>query len=229
MGDNFDAKYCNSSDKIGNATKERYEVICRQDGYREVFRDFFYYFNENDINDMNNTKDRKKYYNPHLNINDNISQQTRPSIKSINSASSINLGGTISSSIEYIGNTRNLNNMNNINNNNNYNNFNIYNNNSASTNNFNYNPNLQKSINEKINILNNIENKFSKIKILSSSGATSRPIIKHNRNSSTNNISNNNSTSNSSNVNNNLNNNVSSSLNSYYLHRKSGSTGNYDY
>jgi hypothetical protein len=231
MGDNFDAKYCNSLDKIGNATKERYEGIIRHENYREVFHDFFYYFNQNDINDKHNTKDCKKFYNPHLNINDNLSQMR----SSIGSSNSINMGSTISSLNSYANinnnnnsNTNNYNNNNsnyansNISNNNNYNNFN----NSNSVNNG-FSPNIQRSINEKINILNNIENKFSKIKILSSSSSASRSVIKHYRHASTSNLSvNNASTSNTSNVNNNNSSGVNSGNN---IHRRSGSTSNFQY
>ena len=51
---------------MGQNTKERYQIISRQDNFKESFRDFFYYFNENDLTDKNNTRDRKKFYNPKL-------------------------------------------------------------------------------------------------------------------------------------------------------------------
>merc|ERR1712151_1278691 len=69
----------------------------------------------------------------------------------------------------------------------------------SSMTNLNLNQNIQRSINEKINILNNIENKFSKIKILSSNNA-SRSAIKHYRHASTGSLSANNSTSNTTNM-----------------------------
>lgn len=104
----------------------------------------------------------------------------------------------------------------------------------SSMNNLNLNQNIQRSINEKINILNNIENKFSKIKILSYSN-NSRSAIKHYRNASSSNISANNSTSNTSNALNNNNNVNSNANNNNYAynnmyHRKSGSSSaNFNY
>lgn len=200
---------------MGQNTKERYENIIRQDAYKECFKDFFYYFNENDPNDKFNTRDRKKFYNPHLNINDNLSQ-----IRSErNSFSSKDISSSPSTSYS----TKRNSNYN-INNQGGY----------SSMSNLNLNQNIQRSINEKINILNNIENKFSKIKILSSNNA-SRSAIKHYRHASTGSLNANNSTSNSSNLHNNINNNnniASNNNNSGYsnmIHRRSGSSANFQY
>ena len=41
---------------MGQNTKERYEFIARQDTYKESCQDFFYYFNENDSNDKDETE-----------------------------------------------------------------------------------------------------------------------------------------------------------------------------
>jgi hypothetical protein len=214
---------------LGQNTKERYEFITRQDNYKESFRDFFYYFNENDINDKYNTRDRKKFYNPHLNINDNLSQ-----IRS--ERNSISSGREISSSTNYINKPRMSGNNLNINNQGVY----------SSMSNLNLNQNIQRSINEKINILNNIENKFSKIKILSSNNA-SRSVIKHYRHASTGSLNANNSTSNTTNMmnnniannnngnnnnisnNNNNNNNINNNAYNNIIHRRSGSTANFQY
>ena len=225
MGDNFDAKYCNSADKMGQNTKERYESIVRQDNYKENFKDFFYYFNEFDPNDKNNTRDRKKFYNPHLNINDNLSQ-----IRSERSSVSSSSSRDVSSSASYINKPQRSGS-----------NFNINNQGYSSMTNLNLNQNIQRSINEKINILNNIENKFSKIKILSSNNA-SRSAIKHYRHASTGSLSANNSTSNTtgmkkdnSSINNDPNNtgNVNANANNTgynnAIHRRSGSTANFQY
>lgn len=203
---------------MGQNTKERYEYIVRQDNYKECFKDFFYYFNENDPNDKYNTRDRKKFYNPHLNINDNLSQ-----IRSERNAFS---SRDISSSSSTSYSNKQRNSSYNINNQGGY----------SSMTNLNLNQNnIQRSINEKINILNNIENKFSKIKILSSNSA-SRSAIKHYRHASTGSLNANNSTSNSSNMvnhnNNNNNNNPSNNNNSGYsnmIHRRSGSSANFQY
>ena len=142
---------------MGNNTKEKYEIIMRDEVTKNSFKDFYYYFNDNDINDRNNSID-KKFYNPHLNINTNYSKNNEQ----------------------------------------------------------NSNLKLQKSINEKINFMNNIDNKFTKIKIASiSSAASSGSIIKHYRHSSTNNISNSTTnTSNSQNIN-------------FLIHKRSGSTTNF--
>jgi hypothetical protein len=212
---------------MGQNTKERYEFIARQDTYKESFQDFFYYFNENDSNDKNNTRDRKKFYNPHLNINDNLSQ-IRSERNSVSSRD-------VSSSASYSNKPRTSGSNFNINNQGGY----------SSMSNLNLNQNIQRSINEKINILNNIENKFSKIKILSSSNA-SRSAIKHYRHASTGSLSVNNSTSNTTNMmgnnnainnnNNNANNNNSNNANNNnnngynnIIHRRSGSSANFQY
>ena len=160
-----------------------------------------------------------------MNINDNLSQ-----IKSDrNSISSIR---EISSSTSYIKPRTSGSNINS-------NNQGVY----SSMSNLNLNQNIQRSINEKINILNNIENKFSKIKILSSSNA-SRSAIKHYRHASTGSLNANNSTSNTTNMMNNNNNNPnnnnngnnntnnnSNNNNAYnnMIHRRSGSTANFQY
>ena len=200
---------------MGQNTKERYEFIVRQDNYKENFKDFFYYFNEFDPNDKNNTRDRKKFYNPHLNINDNLSQ-IRSERNSISSSSSRDVSSSASYSNKPRGSGSN---------------FNINNQGYSSMTNLNLNQNIQRSINEKINILNNIENKFSKIKILSSNNA-SRSAIKHYRHASTGSLSANNSTSNTTNMvkDNNVNNtgnNNSNNING--IHRRSGSTANFQY
>lgn len=67
IGDNFDQKYCEAPDKIGNDTRARYANYLKDDSLKEDFKVFYYYFNEFDINDKNNSKD-KKFNNPHLNL-----------------------------------------------------------------------------------------------------------------------------------------------------------------
>lgn len=66
-GDNFDAKYCNAQDKIGENTKEKYEGYLRNESYKDAFKDFYYYLNEFDPNDKYNTNEQK-LPNPHVNI-----------------------------------------------------------------------------------------------------------------------------------------------------------------
>jgi hypothetical protein len=76
IGDNFDAKYCNAPEKIGNDTKEKYEIYLRDDSYKYAFRNFTYYNEElheelakknNNRNNSSYTKDMK-FVNPHMNI-----------------------------------------------------------------------------------------------------------------------------------------------------------------
>ncbi len=71
-GDNFDAKYCNTPEKIGNDTRAKYESYIREESFKDIFKDFYYYFNEYDPNDKNNTTE-KKFFNPHLNMTSNYS------------------------------------------------------------------------------------------------------------------------------------------------------------
>jgi hypothetical protein len=68
-------------------TRERYQIIIRDDKTKSAFKDFFYFFNENDVNDKNNSKE-KKFNNPHLNLTN--TQETRNSLNlSISSFSNI--------------------------------------------------------------------------------------------------------------------------------------------
>ena len=154
VGDNFDAKYCNAIEKIGNDTREKYEQFMREDSYKEAFKDFNYYFNELDPNDKNNSKE-KKFSNPHLNIPNNYQ---RNSIKDNMSIKSL----------------------------------------------------VKEEKTEKIT-LNSLETKFSKIKLMSSSGS-SNSLIRNYRQSSGNVMSSN-----------------STSSSNYAIHRRSGSAANLNY
>jgi hypothetical protein len=73
IGDNFDAKYCNAPEKLGNNTREKYEQYLREESFKDCFKDFYFYSNEFDPNDKCNSKD-KKLFNPHLNIQSNYSK-----------------------------------------------------------------------------------------------------------------------------------------------------------
>ena len=92
IGDNFDSKYCNAPEKIGNETREKYESYLRDEKYKDVFKDFYYYYNDMDENDKFNTKE-KKLYNPHLSLitntqNNNQDQSVKQKEK-INEVSNI--------------------------------------------------------------------------------------------------------------------------------------------
>ena len=140
-------------EKIGENTREKYDGYLRNENYKDLFRDFYYYNNEFDPSDKFNTNE-KKFINPHININTNTKNNT------------------------------------------------IISNNETNNN----------RSNDKIRDFNNLDNKFSKIKLISSSGS-SNSLLRHYRQSSTNNMSNN-STSSSS---------------STYIHKRSGSTTNLNY
>lgn len=49
IGDNFDKKYCEAPDKIGEETKERYDKLLKEEASKQVFKDFVY-FSQNDEN-----------------------------------------------------------------------------------------------------------------------------------------------------------------------------------
>jgi hypothetical protein len=144
IGDNFDAKYCNAPDKIGNDTKEKYESYLRDENFKDVFRCFTYYNEENKEDTGKNknssssyTKDLK-FNNPHNNI------------------SNYNYGSIAGSSVINIGNSPNR--MPESYNNNNINNT----------------PNMMSEKAKAIdkNPSNNLENKFLKLKKQSNSSST---------------------------------------------------------
>jgi hypothetical protein len=151
-GDNFDAKYCNTPDKIGNDTKEKYERYLRDETYKDAFKEFYFYHNEYDANDKNNSNE-KKFLNPHLysivNSRNQLSNETE--------SPHYNYEKTIGSSLS-------------------------------------------------------VEDKFSKIKNMSSSNSNNT-LLRHYRNTSVGGT-----TSNST-----------ASSSSLYMHRKSGSTTNFNY
>lgn len=65
-GDNFDSKYCNAGDKIGNDTKEKYEFYLRDETYKDVFKNYTYH--NNDIVE-DNKPNLNCFKNPHSNNN----------------------------------------------------------------------------------------------------------------------------------------------------------------
>jgi hypothetical protein len=125
---------------------ERYQNYLREEKYKDAFKDFYFYYNELDVNDKNNTKEQK-FTNPHLNIQTNYANMTNRQNVDYQS-------GEMS---PVIGNT-----------------------NSRSS---------------------SLDTKFSKIKMMSSSGSTSS--LRY-RQSSGNNMSNNSTSSNASQSNNNV-------------------------
>jgi hypothetical protein len=156
-GDNFDAKYCNAPDKIGENTKEKYEGYMRNETYKDAFKEFYFYLNEFDPNDKNNSKEIK-FPNPHVNITLN---------KSITQPIDTN---------QIDGNTTN---------------------------------NCIKTNIDKPKETATLDSKFSKIKLMSTSGS-SNSLLRHYRQLSTNNLSNN-------------------STSSSFGHKRSGSVINLNY
>lgn len=93
IGDNFDSRYCNQPDKLGLETKERYENHMKEEAIKQVFKDFYFYYNENDPNDISNTKE-KKFYNLHTSLINNKKNELLPN-------SSIDLSKNTSSSANF--------------------------------------------------------------------------------------------------------------------------------
>ncbi len=60
LGDNFDKKYCEGPDKIGDTTKERYEKYVREDNFQLAFKNFTVFNNieESNDNNKNNSKNQ---------------------------------------------------------------------------------------------------------------------------------------------------------------------------
>jgi hypothetical protein len=58
--DNFDKRYCESSDLITEDTKLRYEEILMSDHYNTAFTKFYYNIDENQKKKINNNKLKKK-------------------------------------------------------------------------------------------------------------------------------------------------------------------------
>ena len=89
-GDNFDQKYCQAVDKIGQNTKENYENMIRRDTIQDFFKKFTFISNDEEINSstLNATKkdDRttmKKFTNPHSNLSSSV-ESTRTTKQNIN-------------------------------------------------------------------------------------------------------------------------------------------------
>jgi len=68
IGDNFDQKYCQQLDKIGQNTKENYDNLIRRDTVQNYFKLFTFISPEDDIKkDEKKIKDRK-FTNPHSSL-----------------------------------------------------------------------------------------------------------------------------------------------------------------
>lgn len=58
-GDNFDKRYCESADKIGETTKERYEKYSRDPNFKEAFKNFTIINMNNEENTINKDRNSK--------------------------------------------------------------------------------------------------------------------------------------------------------------------------
>lgn len=99
-GDNFDANYCNNTEKIGILTRERYEHYLRDEKYKQVFKDFIYINHAELIgnNQKQGNKNKKtletekenennrdkNFINPHLNISNFIGDNINNSTNNVN-------------------------------------------------------------------------------------------------------------------------------------------------
>jgi len=79
-GDNFDKKYCDAPDKIGEETQERYEKFLREEATKQIFKDFLYFSQEEEKQDT--TQSKNNYNNPHYQSNSTSTPQTNlPKVK----------------------------------------------------------------------------------------------------------------------------------------------------
>ena len=206
FGDNFDAKYCNAPDKIGNDTKEKYEGYLRDEGFKDIFRGFTYLNDningENTANNNNNMAGNSKipninskFTNPHLNIaNYNYGgsgghiQNNNLNASSVNVFQGSNSGMNSARDSLYNGNGNNMNVSN-----------------SMIMNAADRTKGMAVGVDKSLTM--NIENKFLKLKKQSNSSSTSSLLRQYKQ----------------SNISNNT---TSTSIN--YLNKKSGSTVNFN-
>ena len=89
VGDNFDQKYCQAVDKIGQNTKENYENLIRRDTVQDFFKKFTFISNEEELNSTSSTQKKddrssvKKFTNPHSNLSSSV-ESTRTTKQNYN-------------------------------------------------------------------------------------------------------------------------------------------------
>lgn len=87
--DNFDFKYCNAPDRLGINTQERYSYIMRDENYKEVFANFYYFNREHVEREEAKKAAMTRYVNPHVvYLDQNERGQMEHSIKSATMVSS---------------------------------------------------------------------------------------------------------------------------------------------
>jgi hypothetical protein len=87
-GDNFDVKYCNSPDKIGPDTKEKYDAYLRDESYKDAFKEFTYFSGVTAFQEH----PKVKFSNPHINIsNCTIIENTNTTVLGISNLPCANL------------------------------------------------------------------------------------------------------------------------------------------
>ena len=60
IGDNFDKKYCEGPDKIGDTTKERYEKYVREENFQVAFKNFTVFNNNEETNCNSNANNKNQ-------------------------------------------------------------------------------------------------------------------------------------------------------------------------
>jgi len=90
-GDNFDQKYCQAPEKIGQNTKENYDNLIRRETVQNLFRNFtFISYEEENSKQANNIQNKKpvdnntkKLNNPHSNLSSSVesTRTTKPNEK----------------------------------------------------------------------------------------------------------------------------------------------------
>ncbi|MCQ2816314.1 MAG: protein kinase [archaeon] len=80
--DNYDFKYCNAVEKMGNNTRERYEEIIQGKDYLFIFDDYSYFSRQN-YSSVINLNEENKFQNPHLiyEIQKDIEEEKKNKIK----------------------------------------------------------------------------------------------------------------------------------------------------
>ena len=142
--ENFDKKYCQLPDKIGNQTLERYQNFYKNDAIVDVFNNYSF---DNIISIQNNNNNNNNIYsNNNINKSNNLNNKSKLKIQINNNNNNHNFTNLAMSSY----NSTNKKNYNQNQNQNNYNNnYNFYsninanenNNSNANNNNINYNSN----------------------------------------------------------------------------------------
>lgn len=78
MGDNFDKKYCDAPDKIGEETQERYEKHLREETQKQIFKDFTYFSQEDETKKEQQNQEKRGFSNPHSELSPETELKVKP-------------------------------------------------------------------------------------------------------------------------------------------------------